>query len=192
VEEWGYSLLDDRLWEKAKNAENPHVRFYADLFARFGYRPRTVLDLGAIERIYIDEGTPELVDVLQKPAELNFSVNSALDESNNFPGLRERSLQERGNVCERCGAGGERRQLYLHRHLGCENVPELKRDPRSILVLCSVCLREFAWTIAVFGVSQPNRVVSLYTTIGSVAGERMLSLFKEKLGDLTSQERPRG
>jgi hypothetical protein len=187
AEKWGYPLLDDRLWEKAKGAANPHLRFYAELFARFGYPPKKTVNIEAIERIYVDGGMPELIDLLHKPSEFNFSANSVLDEATTTPGVRERILQQRGNTCERCGMKGEYRQLYLHQQSWIEKFPQLSGDERSYFVLCSVCLREFAWTRFVFGVSQRKKVDNLYTTIGGGAGERLLSLFKEKLGDVTKQ-----
>src|ERR1041385_6464901 len=86
AEEWGYPVLDDGLWENAKRTENPYLRFYADLFARFGYPPQNPEDIHAIERLYIDEGTPELIDLLHKRFQSEFRVSSAIDESNNLPG----------------------------------------------------------------------------------------------------------
>lgn len=189
AEAWGYPVLDDRLWENAKQTENPRLRFYADLFARFGYPPKNPQDIQAIERLYIDEGTPELIHLLHRQSPSEFRVSSAIDESNHLPGVRHRILQGRGNMCERCGTKGEQRDLYLHRQAEIERLPELKRDERSIFVLCSVCLREIAWTRFAFGATQTQRVVNFYTTVGRVAGERMLALYKEKLGPLGPDQR---
>lgn len=183
AQQWGYPLLDERLWETVKHTENPHLRFHSELFARFGYRPQTAVDIKRIEGIYINQGMPELVDALHKPSNSEFSLNSAIDETNQVPGLPQRIIREHGELCDRCGATGKHRQLYLYRLFGMERFPEMQRDERSLLVLCSLCLREFAWTRFVFGASQPQKVVNLYRTLGAAAGKRLLSLFQDKCGD---------
>lgn len=181
AEEWGYPLLDDRIWAKARRTENPFLRFYAELFARLGYPPPPTVELDAMERIYRSEGMHELVGLLRQTVSLGpkfrFNVDPLGHEASNLLGMSEQVLHERGNACERCGASGEHRELHLHRHVSCE-IPQFDNDPRAVLVLCSICLRECRWTLNVFGFSQRNRVFEFYNTIPGAA-DRIASLLTE-------------
>lgn len=108
AEEWGHPLLDDGIWEAAKHTANPYPRFYADLFARLAYPPPPTSGLGAIERIYSSEATPELIGLLRQAVslgtEFKFTVDPLGREASDFLAMREEVLQERGNACERCVA----------------------------------------------------------------------------------------